>query len=42
MSTKALLVVSFGTSYPHALEQDIEATERDDPAQAGQTRWGGD
>lgn len=28
MSTKALLVVSFGTSYPHALEQDIEATER--------------
>ena len=28
MSIKALLVVSFGTSYPHALEQDIEATER--------------
>ena len=28
MSTKALLVVSFGTSYPHALEQDIGATER--------------
>lgn len=28
MSTKALLVVSFGTSYPRALEQDIEATEQ--------------
>ena len=28
MSAKALLVVSFGTSYPRALEQDIETTER--------------